>query len=214
MWGTGQWQGGGVVFLSTTHGPYIGDEHEGQFYLWSPLMIFSLVMAIVVGIILLCLLLYSIFYFCMYGTCCCPGFGCFWCPQPAAASPCDDDEPVKVRIRRPSRSDSCRSSVRSERSGCSYQSTYANPQPLVIQTVPAVQAAPSILQAPSVIQSAPVYQYQPAPIIQPPPAPVYSSGPSELRVVIGSARQESTPSSGNVIVYDMGRSNGGFDGDF
>lgn len=227
MWG--QWGGGGggggVVFLSTTPGPHMGDEHEGQFYLWSPLMKFSLAMAIVVGVILLCLLLYSLFYFCMYGTCWCSGFGCFWCPQPAAAPPCDDDEPVKVRIRRPSRSDSCRSSVRSERSGCSYQSAYAEPQPLIIQTVPAIQSAPSVLQAPPVIQSAPVYQYQSAPVYQyqpapvvaaPPPPPVYNREPSELRVVIGSARQESAPSSsGNVIVYDMGgRGNAGFERDF
>lgn len=212
-------------------------------------MKFSLAMAIIVGVILLCILLYSLFYFCMYGTWCCPGLGCFWCPQqPVAAPPCDDDEPVKVRIRRPSGADSCRSSMRSERSVCSHQS-YADPQPLIIQTVPAVQPAPTIIQqAPSIIQAAPqVYQpppqvYQPPPqVYQPPPqiiqappqiiqsapvyqvappapAPVYNSGPSELRVVIGSgARNDSAPSNsgrGNVIVYDMGTSNGGFSADF
>lgn len=197
-------------------------------------------MCIVVGVILVCLLLYSLFYFCMYGTCCCPGFGCFWCPPPAAAPPADD-EPVKVRMRRPSGADSYRSSMRSTRSSCSHRdydegrkivrinsspsingSTYSEQQPIIIQTVPAIQAPP-IIQAAPMIQAAPqMYQtpqvYQAAPqIIQaaPAPAPVYNSGPSELKIVIGESRPANNTretSANSVIVYDMagrGGSSGG-----
>ena len=215
------WWGQGVIFLSTptppTPGPVV---HTGQFYLWSPLMIFALIMAIIVGLIILSLLVYALFYFCMYGTCCCPGASCFWCPQAPAPVP---DDPIKVRIRRPSGdSDSCRSSVRSARSSCShrdcgdremiradsYSSINTATQPIVIQTIPAVQA-------PSVVPQPYYYQPPPAPIYQPaPPAPRSSGGlDGELRIVIGESRPAST--SGNTLVYDMGggRSNGGYNAD-
>jgi len=217
------WWGQGVVFLSTpTPEPVV---HTGQFYLWSPLMIFALIMAIIVGLIILSLLVYALFYFCMYGTCCCPGFGCFWCPQTPAAAP---EEGLKVRIRRPSAEScrsSCRSSVRSTRSGCSHRDyedrkmvrinscpsineSMGGPQPIIIQTIPAPQ--PSYQPQPMQYAPPPM-QYAPPPVqyAPPPPAPSFSGG-GELRVVIGDARPASNKSSsGNVIVYDMGRSNGG-----
>lgn len=67
---------------------------------------------------------------------------------------------------------------------------------MIIQTIP----APQMIQQPMI---------QPLPAPLPPPAPPsFPSG--ELKIVIGEAKPASTKqSSGSVIVYDMGRSNGG-----
>lgn len=69
---------------------------------------------------------------------------------------------------------------------------------------PAYQPQPIAYAPPPMTYAPPPVTYAP-----PPPAPSFSGG-GELRVVIGDARPASNKSSsGNVIVYDMGRSNGG-----
>jgi len=95
---------------------------SGLFYLWSPLVIFGVVLACVVGLIIVIALITLMYNYCTYGTCCpphhasshnwCDWSTCCWC-----CSPPDLPPPRRRVVRRASVGSVCSSRSGSVRSG-------------------------------------------------------------------------------------------------
>lgn len=195
----------------------------GLFYLWSPLMIFAVALACVVGLVIIGVLLCMIYNYCTYGMCCCPGTSC-------GASCCFDapTAPTKVirrrrvsvnddsvRIRTPRR----QSIVTIDEPPCDDQVVVVR-RPSMDRKVVRIVDTPSIrsvrVRRPEICiipQELPQPQIimpscQPSTIRPitteccPQPQP-YNGGfqGGELRVVIGNAQQQTNRS--NRVVYNM-----------
>lgn len=203
-------------------------EDQGLFYLWSPLCIFSVVLACVVGLAIIIMLAIFIYNYCTYGMCCCPGAAC------NGSQSCDmccmgaqKEQPTQIiRKRRISHvgDDNCsqcsRGSVRSRRSSDGQIVVMSRPNAdrkvVRISDMPTVHPVRARQSGPELSQIYLVEQEPPQMMVQQPSAirPITMDAPvancprpssgfpgGELRVIIGNAEQ--LPSRSNNIVYSM-----------